>query len=111
MTYIQSCFLFPLSFFPSPSFPSLKYHHPALLISIRRNRSLNLLVIPQRRIQIPSILHQTHGGVLGIHPCPLPNLFDKYLLGIVGFLDAYSVEKEGASWFGECAGTVVVVDC
>jgi hypothetical protein len=106
MTYIQSC-----SLFPSSSFPSLEYHYPALLISIRRNRSLDLLVIPQCRIQIPTILHQTHRSVLGIHPCPLSYLFDKYLLGIVGFLDAYSVEEEGAGWFGECAGTVVVVDC
>jgi hypothetical protein len=111
MTYIQSCFLFPLSFFPSSSFPSLEYHHPALLISIRRDRSLDLLEIPQRRIQIPSILHQTHGSVLSIHPCSLSYLFDKYLLSIVGFLDAYSVEEEGSGWFGECAGTVVVVDC
>jgi hypothetical protein len=106
MTYIQSC-----SLFPSSSFPSREYHYPALLISIRRNRSLDLLEIPQCRIQIPSILHQTHGSVLGIHPCSLSYLFDKYLLGIVGFLDAHSVEEEGTGWFGECPGTVVVVDC
>ena len=106
MTFIQSC-----SLFPSSSVPSLKYHYSALLISIRRNRSLDLLEIPQCRVQIPSILHQTHGSVLGIHPCSLSYLFDKYFLSIVGFLDTYSVEKEGASWFGVCAGTIVVVNC
>lgn len=41
-----------------------------LLKRLGRNRRFNLIKILDRRFQIPSILHQTHARVLGVHPRP-----------------------------------------
>lgn len=88
MTYFHSCPPFPIL----PPSLILMYHYPALLISVRRDRSLDILIIPQCRLKIPSVLSQAQGSELSIHSCPLPDLLDECVLGVIGRFDRYSVK-------------------
>jgi len=65
-----------------------------LLISIGRDVCLDLLKVPQCRLEIPSILSETHRCVLSVHPCSLPYLLDQCLLGIIGCLDTDSIKHQ-----------------